>query len=171
MYLVKQMKAFPWLFAGMAGLPFVLHSAALCMVAFTRNSQSGKASTADIPDYAYPVAFSCLPILSVIVGIFVASLLSLLLERWLLSETRRLRRVYAACFVVAWLIVYGYLGFFTFVMGLGALPAPSTMQQFVERVGIVLLQFPISIVVSSTVCAIATAIVMSICKYNDCDQP
>ena len=48
--------------------------------------------------------------------------------------------------------------------GLGALPAPFTLQQFLGRVGTVFLQFPISGAISLVVCAAATGIVMLILR-------
>ena len=103
---VKQLKAHPWLFAGLAGLPFSLHCGLLIFF-LVYNSKTQSMGATNIPDWAYSTAFACLPVLSLFVGIIVACLLSLVLERWTLLSTSRHLQIYGFCFIATWIIVFG----------------------------------------------------------------
>jgi hypothetical protein len=65
---------------------------------------------------------------------------------------------------MGWVVVFGYLSFFTFAMGLGAPPAPTSLEQFVGRFEMVLIQFPIAIAISLAVCALGTGVVILVCE-------
>lgn len=160
MKLINQIKVHPYLFTGMVGLPVIVQSSGL-VIALLLSPKTGAATVVtDIPDYAYTAAFCFLLVLTAITGLIVSSVLCLVMEHW----KRFGLSVYSAWFVIMWNIVFGYLSFFTFAMGLGALPAPTSMQKFLERFGMVIIQFPIAIGISIVVCLVITAVVIGVHK-------
>ncbi len=145
-----------------AMLPSLIQSFGLIMIALF-NQKTASAVNSSISDIAWILAFSCLPILSAVTGLAIAILLSVVIQHW---PKWRLK-AYSICFMSIWIIVFGYLSFFTFVMGFGAFPVVNTMEKFFNRLIMVFIQFPISIGISIVVCVLATAVASTVIKPID----
>lgn len=163
MKLAQDIKSHPWLFAGLSGLPVAFQSAFVIWFAFAPKMDLTSRATG-IPDYAWTAAFACLPLLSGIVGLGVAWILALGLARRPNFADVRLAKVYSGCFVIAWVVCFGYLSFFTFAMGLGTPPAPTSTEQFIGRFAMILWQFPIAIAISVAVCTGVCAVCILVCE-------
>jgi len=151
----KQMAAHPWIFGGLLGIPFCLHTVVILLLFALPQSRS----LSEIPHWAWLAAFVPMPLLSGAVGLGVAYGLVWVLDWLKRSFSGSLGNLYAASFIAAWNVVFGYLNFFSFAMGTGAPPEPSSVKELSERVFMVLCQSPICILISIVVCSVFAGIV------------
>ncbi|MBY0550842.1 MAG: hypothetical protein K2W95_26425 [Candidatus Obscuribacterales bacterium] len=144
----QELRRHQWLYATLAGVPFIIHGALAIWMAICTKYDGPNAT--QIPTYAWPVAFAFLPFLSGITGLIIGKIFL-----WWWSDIRKqaLRPAYTVVFVISWVIIFGFLGFFTFAMGFGAPPGPTTLEGFFGRCGLVLLNFLISTAIAFALCA------------------
>lgn len=161
MKLTERIKQHPWLFGGVCGIPLIAHIGVLIWIA-TATNYSGP-NTSEIPTYAWVLAFAILPVLSAIVSVAMTWFLFWCTGTAKYANTP-LARLYGFVFAVPWILLFGYLGFFAFAMGLGSPPAPTSMTQFFNRIGLILVQFPIITLVLFAICAGTTSIFALFCE-------
>jgi hypothetical protein len=159
MKLINEIKAHPYLFGGLAGLP-VIAQIAVFLCAWSPSSFDP--STIPLPYWI--AAYACLPICSVVIGMFVAFALTAVNKRFRYSAGK-LAGFYAACFVASWLVLYGCSSFFGFVMCLGAPPTPVSMDGFYERIIMLVVNYAYSVVASIAVCSGLTAVIIVIGEF------
>jgi hypothetical protein len=131
MKLTERIKQHPWLFGCVCGIPLIAHIGVLIWIA-TATNYSGP-NTSEIPTYAWVLAFAILPVLSAIVSVAMTWFLAWCTGTAKYANTP-LARLYGFVFAVPWILLFGYLGFFAFAMGLGSPPAPTSMTQFFNRI-------------------------------------
>ncbi len=161
MQLGKDISTRNWLFAGLSALPSCILIAVL--VYFSVFGHRTAPTTSVIPDWAWYMALSSLPIQAAAVGFVLAYCLSILLAGRTRLATSRWVHVYVSFFVVAWNLIFSFLSFFVFVMGFGDGPVVTSKEQFSRLfIGIVTVGFPEAILISLILCSIATAIVVAV---------
>jgi hypothetical protein len=150
MILGTRISKHPWLFFTLSISPSLILTGVLVYLAIFAGRTDMGASV--IPDWAWYVALGCLPVLAFVVGLFLAYLLSYFFmnKKW---------QGYLRVFVVVWNLVFSFLSFFVFAMGLGDAPAPASWPEFISRVnGVLLIGFPEAIFISLIVCAVLSAV-------------
>ncbi len=128
MTLASHIYSYPWLFAGISGLP-----SCLIIVILISLISSGNATPGTIPAGIWYGSFVFLVVLVAIVGCLVAYCLSLLIELryWALSE--QWTHASLVIFTVTWSLVFGCLSLLAFTMGFGDSPQPTSLQEFINN--------------------------------------
>jgi hypothetical protein len=161
MKIAQSIKTYPWLFAGLSALPSCLLIAMfMWLIIFGKRVDIGQSA---IPDWAWFAACASLPVFVSITGFTLAYCLSFLIERYSWLTTSHLTRAYLFLFALIWNVVFGFLSFFVFAMGLGDAPVITSMEDFTPRFfGVLCYGYPEAVLISLLVCSVATAIVVAI---------
>ena len=149
---------------GLCGIPLLIHATLAIVIVFATRVNGN--SDNSIPAWAWHCAWLCLPVLSGLLGYALVRLLPQALSRLPQTANPEAAQAFSLCFIVAWNLVYGYLGFFTFAMGLYAEPKPIDLEQFLLRLASVLWQYPLTIIISLVVCFGLTAVAVVLSRLN-----
>lgn len=156
----SHISTYPWLFAGLSGLPTCLVAVVIAYLIIFGTA----AAPSQLPAWVYYASYLCLLVLVAVVGFVVAYCLSLLIawRYWPLPEPWT--RACLIVFTVIWSIVFSCLSLLGFFMGLGDTPQ-SNLQEFMNNLfKIPLLAFSQAILYSLLVSTGLTVILVALAR-------